>query len=526
MSKLTQEMLDRHDDANDEGSNDDDADGLDSDESPSGSDEEEDPEDYKKGGYHPVKIGDVFKQRYRVVKKLGWGHFSTVWLVHDNTNDTFAALKIVKSAPHYTEAAEDEVKLLRAVRQHDPQSVAPGHIVLLSDDFKHYGPHGAHICMVMEVLGKNLLWIIKSSNYKGIKLAVVKRIIRQTLEGLQSLHNKCGIIHTDIKPENILFCPTLEEHQALTVKAKKLLTKLKPSPIQSHNNSNDNGGSKKLTKTQKKNAKRRQKRKPDTGKETQKEEETQKEGETQKEEETVKETSATSPLTSSQSTTDSTTLTSSATTTPISTLTTTQSSSAPPSQTSTETSSRTTSQSTTVTSSATSSLRTDVAVKIADLGNSCWVNKHFSPDIQTRQYRSIEVILGGEYDTTADIWSVACMAFELATGDYLFEPHTGKDYSRDEDHCALIMELLGEIPLSVALTGEYTREVFNRKGQLRHIHDLKPWSLEAVLHEKYHFAAFDATEFAEFLLPMLAVDKGERASATTCLKHPWLATAK
>lgn len=53
-----------------------------------------------------VVPGDVFKQRYRVVKKLGWGHFSTVWLVHDVRKKTYAALKIVKSAAHYTEAAE------------------------------------------------------------------------------------------------------------------------------------------------------------------------------------------------------------------------------------------------------------------------------------------------------------------------------------------------------------------------------------------------------------------------------------
>ena len=59
----------------------------------------------------------------------------------------------------------------------------------------------------------------------------------------------------------------------------------------------------------------------------------------------------------------------------------------------------------------------------------------------------------------------ACMAFELATGDYLFEPHTGKDYSRDEDHCALITELLGTIPPNVALAGEYSRDIFNRKGE-------------------------------------------------------------
>lgn len=49
-----------------------------------GSDEEqEDASQYCRGGYHPVIIGDVFDNRYRVVRKLGWGHFSTVWLCKD-----------------------------------------------------------------------------------------------------------------------------------------------------------------------------------------------------------------------------------------------------------------------------------------------------------------------------------------------------------------------------------------------------------------------------------------------------------
>jgi serine/threonine protein kinase len=49
------------------------------------SDEEEDAQDYCPGGYHPVEINDVFKEgRYTVLRKLGWGHFSTVWLCRDN----------------------------------------------------------------------------------------------------------------------------------------------------------------------------------------------------------------------------------------------------------------------------------------------------------------------------------------------------------------------------------------------------------------------------------------------------------
>lgn len=75
-------------------------------------------EDYKPGGYHPVQVGDVFHQRYRVVQKLGWGHFSTVWLATDNQNPgNYVALKIQKSAEHYTEAARDEIELLRCVEQ-------------------------------------------------------------------------------------------------------------------------------------------------------------------------------------------------------------------------------------------------------------------------------------------------------------------------------------------------------------------------------------------------------------------------
>ena len=70
---------------------------------------------------------------------------------------------------------------------------------------------------------------------------------------------------------------------------------------------------------------------------------------------------------------------------------------------------------------------------MADLGNACWVEKHFSDDIQTRQYRGPETIINAGYDTSADIWSLACMIFELVTGDYLFDPKASEEYPRDEE---------------------------------------------------------------------------------------------
>ncbi len=50
--------------------------------------------------------------RYHVIRKIGWGHFSTVWLCWDTLAQRFVALKIVKSAEHYTEAALDEIKVI------------------------------------------------------------------------------------------------------------------------------------------------------------------------------------------------------------------------------------------------------------------------------------------------------------------------------------------------------------------------------------------------------------------------------
>lgn len=55
-----------------------------------------------------------------------------------------------------------------------------------------------------------------------------------------------------------------------------------------------------------------------------------------------------------------------------------------------------------------------ISVKIADLGNACWVNHHFTNDIQTRQYRSPEVILGAKWGASTDVWSMSAMVSLLS----------------------------------------------------------------------------------------------------------------
>uniref|UniRef100_A0A8B9LPK3 non-specific serine/threonine protein kinase n=1 Tax=Astyanax mexicanus TaxID=7994 RepID=A0A8B9LPK3_ASTMX len=434
--------------------------------------EQEDPNDYCKGGYHHVKIGDLFNGRYHVIRKLGWGHFSTVWLAWDIQGKRFVAMKVVKSAEHYTETALDEIKLLRAVRNSDPNDPSREKVVQLLDDFKISGVNGTHVCMVFEVLGHHLLkWIIKS-NYQGLPSPCVKSIIRQVLQGLDYLHTKCKIIHTDIKPENILMNVNDSYIRRLAAEATEWQRSGAAPPSGSAGESLSGRMTAKMSKNKKKRMKKKQKRqaellekrildiegleKGNEGVEDEEDEDAETPDSTPSvpNSHTLQEIAAEPPPPIQHSCWQCLLAGIDSKVIPISSV-----------------------------FSCTCFLAAKLAagnllinpleplnadqiqVKIADLGNACWVHKHFTDDIQTRQYRSLEVLIGAGYSTPADIWSTACMAFELATGDYLFEPHSGEDYSRDEDHIALIIELLGKVPRKLITNGKYSKEFFTKKGK-------------------------------------------------------------
>lgn len=164
---------------------------------------------------------------------------------------------------------------------------------------------------------------------------------------------------------------------------------------------------------------------------------------------------------------------------------------------------------------------TEHLVKIVDFGNACWTHKHFSSDIQTRQYRSPETILGQNYGTSADIWSLSCMLFELATGEYLFNPKAGPNFSRDEDHLAMMLELIGTLPTEM-WKGNHFNRYFNEKGHLRNIKNLRSCTMKQLLINKFHFQEELAEEFSGFLMPMLNFIPSKRITAMKALEHPFL----
>jgi len=169
----------------------------------------------------------------------------------------------------------------------------------------------------------------------------------------------------------------------------------------------------------------------------------------------------------------------------------------------------------------------DIRIKIADLGNASPSKAHFTEDIQTRQYRAPEAILGrNDWDARADIWSIGCLVFEMLTGDLLFEPHARqKQFNKDDDHMAMIIELLGDdfpFDLDFKKGGKFSHQIFSPTGELRHIHTLKPWPLRRVLIEKYVYSPSEAEAMNSFLLPMLAINPRDRSRAADMLDHEWL----
>jgi serine/threonine-protein kinase SRPK3 len=461
--------------------------------------EDEDQKDYCKGGYHPVNLNDVYDNgRYRIIKKLGWGHFSTVWFAKDEKLNKFVALKIVKSASHYTETAMDEIKLLENVMNADPDDPNRKFIVEFSGWFKHKGPNGIHVCMAFEVLGSNLLTLIRQYRHRGIPLSIVKRIVKQILLGLEYLHDKCHIIHTDLKPENVLIINRYNEKGENIDRHNESIDSHKQKMLKSENslvNVENSVSTPSISKLNLQETKSRERSSHLLNNSNNRIHDRNRKSF----ERSSSSKSSTSSFHSSKH--KSSKYSSSH-----------HSSSSHLSHISKE--------------KIKGYLKRDekILIKLADLGNACWTDNHFTNDIQTRQYRSPEAILGGKYDTSADIWSVGCIMFELLTGDYLFDPHNSSHFSKDDDHIAQVIELLGGFPKDLQ-TGKYSSEIFSSHGYLRHIHkkELHPWKLASVLEEKYRFSKKDSEDIASFMLPMIALDPKKRASAHELLQHPLIA---
>ena len=577
-------------------------------------------EDYKPDGYHPVHIGEILLERYVIMQKLGYGHFSTAWLALDSKYGNYVCIKIQKSEERYILAAYDEVEILQELSKHyydkewiksleeyykdEPEKLKSihkkenSHVVQLLNSFIYYGQNGKHFCMVFEVMGVTLLEIIKKYNYKGIPIPLVRVITKQILIGLDFLHRICHIIHTDMKPENILVCLTNEELRLIQETGTYNINK----------NSNKNSNNKKefcvndIMKARKKLIEERKKNQIKQVKRMERseisqeiiEERIKKIMELEDEENNYENINNTINVNNfdinelierpriksvpknnidisfpennnyNNSSNDSNDMYINA-------------------YNENDNSDGTGNREEKNKNPYDISLKLyklslqnyskeknrilhdinyrkfillqnkiisekksleeknyflkdinnyfalrgpnvdlSIQVKICDIGNACWFNYHFSTIIQTRQYRSPEVILGINYNETSDIWSLACIIYELITGDFLFNPESGPNFCKNDSHLAKFIEICGKMPRNFIERGENWKKYFDKNGKLKRIGEIPHINLKNILVQKHKLKENEAQALWDFLKPMLEYFPEKRISARELLRHPWL----
>ncbi|GJQ79602.1 hypothetical protein Trydic_g16444 [Trypoxylus dichotomus] len=150
-------------------------------------------------GYYRVRISEVLDSRYLVYGYTGQGVFSNVVRARDQARgNQDVAVKIIRNNEIMHKTGLKELEILKKLNDADPEDRM--HCLRL---IRHFF-HKQHLCMVFEPLAMNLREVLKKYGKDvGLHVKAVRSYTQQLLLALKLL-KKTGILHADIKPDNIL----------------------------------------------------------------------------------------------------------------------------------------------------------------------------------------------------------------------------------------------------------------------------------------------------------------------------------
>jgi serine/threonine protein kinase len=158
-------------------------------------------------------------------------------------------------------------------------------------------------------------------------------------------------------------------------------------------------------------------------------------------------------------------------------------------------------------------------VKVIDFGSSCFITDHLSSYVQSRCYRSPEVVLGLPWDYTIDIWSLGAILPELLTGRVLFHNTSLPTM------LVRIESICGTFPPHMLSRGRHTSKFFSSSGV---VHEKNSQTGEMELLYPKHTSlkhrlssSTDDPLFLDFIEQMLQIDPKKRLTAEKALHHPF-----
>ena len=146
---------------------------------------------------YKLVTGDHITYRFEIHQILGKGSFGQVCKCFDHKTKSFVAVKIIRNQKRFHRQGKVEIKVLQQLKNQDPEDQF--HAIKMLE----YFIFRKHICITFELLSMNLYELLKSNNYHGFSLSLVRRFAIQILTCLTFMKEN-RIIHCDLKPENIL----------------------------------------------------------------------------------------------------------------------------------------------------------------------------------------------------------------------------------------------------------------------------------------------------------------------------------
>ncbi|KAK2809426.1 hypothetical protein FQN50_003885 [Emmonsiellopsis sp. PD_5] len=160
---------------------------------------------YNSKKFYPAKPGEVLANRYQILVKVGWGVSSTVWFARDMRGyecepESVVALKITNT----NSPAVDEREIEEHIAKTNPSHRGYPLLRTFSECFDITGPEGRHLCLAYEPMREPILHFQRRFKGRMIPLPIIKTYVVFLLAGLDYLHTGCGVVHTDLKLENIM----------------------------------------------------------------------------------------------------------------------------------------------------------------------------------------------------------------------------------------------------------------------------------------------------------------------------------